>query len=270
MLLVAVSAAFARGHYEYDRDGFVEIPGLRGFSGVTNTTGADVVVTLGGEYSVRARAESDVLDRLEFDVRDDELRIRQPWRPWSVFTLARDRDARIEVTMPDLESVRLTGGGDLVVEGAIDARSLTLRTTGAGSIEAYGNAGRLDISATGGGDITFDGECESATFLLTGLANLFTDLRANSIDARITGSGDIEISGSANRLDLVLTGPGDFGGNMFDVQTASITITGSGNAFLAVERSLEARLTGAGDVVLTDGDPAVDARTTGMGRVVGR
>jgi len=268
VLLLATTSAFADGNSEIDRNGFVDIPGLRGFHGVANTTAADVVVRLGDEYTVRARGDSAILDHYEFDVRNGDLRIRRPWRPWRWFGYVREGRVRIEVTMPEIDSITLTGAGDLVVDGRIESHDLSLRTTGAGSIEVRADVSRLDISITGAGDIDFSGSCDDAEFTLTGPGDLIASLGAGMIRGRVTGAGDVRIEGSADRLDLTLTGPGDFDGDAFAVRVADVTVTGAGSAFVSVEQTLEARLTGPGDVVLTGGDPAIDSRTTGVGRVV--
>ena len=268
VVLATATTTFAGGRSEIDRGGFVDIPGLRGFDGVANTTAADVVVRLGDQYSVRASGDAEILEQYEFDVRNGDLRIRRPWRPWRWFGFVREGRVRIEVTMPEIDSITLTGAGDLVVDGRIESHDLSLRTTGAGSIDVRANVSRLDISITGTGDIEFSGSCDDAEFTLTGPGDLIATLDAGMIRGRVTGAGDVRIEGSADRLDLTLTGPGDFDGDAFAVRVADVTVTGAGSAFLSVEQTLEARLTGPGDVVLTGGDPAIDSRTTGVGRVV--
>jgi hypothetical protein len=270
LFLFVTTGIFARGSYEFSSEGFTEIPNLERFDGVVNTTAADVVVRVGDEYRVRAQGDPDILEQFEFEVRGGELRIRRPWRPWWFLEFRGERDVFVEISMPVLQSVTLTGSGDLRVEGEIHADDLSLRTTGSGSIDAHGQASSLEITMTGSGDTMFTGECHEADVRLSGSADLIIELEAEVIEARITGSGDIDMEGSAGRIELDLTGPGEFRGERFMAQIADVRITGSGEAFLAVEQHLTSRLTGSGDVILVNGDPTIESSRTGVGRVVVR
>lgn len=271
LVTFVAGTTFAGGDTEADRDGFSRIAVRGEFTGVLNTTAADVVIESGSDYSVRARGDSRALSYLEFDVEDGDLRIRNPWRPWrirSLFALNEIRRIVVEVTLPQLESVRLTGSGDARVVDEIQPRRLELRTTGPGNIRVEADTRTLDISITGSGDIEFDGRADFAEIRLTGPGDLHLSLDAETVEATVTGSGDIFADGTADMLDLSLSGPGDFDGEGFQTKEAIVSITGSGDVTVDVDDSLEARLTGPGDLVLGGSPSVVNASTTGSGRVV--
>jgi putative autotransporter adhesin-like protein len=268
LMLAAAVVVCAGGARQTDGDGFQQIPGIREFDGIVNTTRADVIIRVEQGFSVRARGDSRVLEQYRFDVQGGRLRIRNPWRPWYILSAGRDHAVLVEVTMPRLSSLRLTGSGDARVEGTIHADTLTFRTTGSGGISANGHADVLEITITGSGDTEFAGSCDEADIDLAGSGELRLALEARAVEARISGSGDVGVRGSAGDIRLQLVSSGEFRGENFTATTANVTITGSGDASLAVQRELSARLSGGGDLLLTDGSPEIDLRTTGSGRVV--
>ena len=268
LMLTAAIGAFAGGTWEADGDGYHRIPDIGTFQGVVNATAADVIIRSGAEHSIRTTGDSTVLQHFQVDVKDGQLRIRNPWRPWYLLSYVRGRQILLEVTAPEVSSVKVTGSGKVTVEDPMSGDTLYLRTTGSGGLTATGNADFIEITINGSGDIEFAGSCEEADLGLTGPGELDLELEARAIEARVTGSGDISIGGSAGELRLRLTGPGRFQGDDFTATTADITIHGSADAILAVEQELTARLTGSGDLRLTEGSPEIESRTTGRGRVI--
>ena len=259
---------FERGSYDagdFAGDNFREIGS---FSGVVNTTPADVIIRPGSEYSIKAAGDRRGLRHYRIDIKDDRLRIRNPWRPWHLFTVIRDRDVRFEITAPELSLVTVAGSGDVHVEGLMLTDNITLRTTGSGDIAAEGDGEDLAISITGSGDISFSGSCNEADLSLNSSGKLDITLRAVKLGARITGAGDIAIKGSADELELRLTGSGKFEGSNFTSSSADITATGAGDAILTVEQSLKAKLSGSGDIRLVGGQPEIEEKSTGSGRVI--
>jgi hypothetical protein len=274
-----------------EEDSFREIPGLTGFDAVVNSTRAELTIRLGEDYSVRVQGEDAALRRYRFRVADGKLRIRGRWWWWYVFSIPENPDVRIEVTMPSLSSLRVSGRGDatvegtirtdqvslqsagsggISVEGAILSDRLRLRTAGSGAISANGQASDLDISMSGSGDIDFSGSCDRADLDLNSSANLHLELEARTVTASISGRGDIYAVGSADDIELTMRSSGRFEGDRFEVRTADIRQTGSGDTLLAVERYLTAHVSGRGDVVITEGSPEIDATTRGSGRVLHR
>ena len=268
IMLISAVGLHASGYWEIDGDGYQPIPHIGSFDGVVNATPADVLIGKGREHSVKALGDRRIVRHFEVDVKDGQLRIRNPWKPWNLLSIPQYRRIRFEVTMPELRSVRATGSGNITVRDTVNGDSLYLRTTGTGDITANGNTDVVEIAITGSGDIRFSGRCGEADIALSGTGDLSTDIAAGAITARATGSGSIQIRGSAESIQLRLSGTGEFRGNNFTAKNADITITGSGDGILAVNQDLETRLTGTGDFRLMGGYPNINARTTGIGRVV--
>lgn len=261
LVLCAGVGAFAEDTVRTIRD-------LSGFDAVANTTAAEMVIRPGGDYSVRAHGSRRALNRFRFDVSGGELRIRNPWRPWYIFAPVRADEVLVEVSMPDVSGVELTGSGDATIEGSFRNDRLVLRTTGSGGISAEGVAVDLEVSITGSGDIDFSGRSDRTSVALSGSGKLRAELQTQTLKATITGSGDLNVRGSAEDLDLRMSSSGRFEGGRFVTETADVTQTGSGDVILTVQSALKARLSGSGDVRLIGGTPSVDSSLSGSGRVL--
>lgn len=88
----------------------------------------------------------------------------------------------------------------------------------------------------------------------------------DNIKTRTTGSGNISIFGSANDLNCSITGSGDVDALDCPVKTATVNISGSGDARLDVSETLDVTITGSGDVEYR-GNPQVTVSASGSGKV---
>lgn len=88
----------------------------------------------------------------------------------------------------------------------------------------------------------------------------------NKIRSRTTGSGNISVYGSADDLNCSITGSGDVDALDCPVKTATVHISGSGDARLDVSETLDVTITGSGDVEYR-GSPQVSVNSSGSGKV---
>ena len=84
--------------------------------------------------------------------------------------------------------------------------------------------------------------------------------------AKISGSGKIVVSGSSENSNVSISGSGTFYGNTFTVNTAVVSISGSGDAYVYATNRLKADISGSGTVYY-QGNPQVDAKIYGSGQV---
>ena len=159
-ILVSAAGVFAGDSWTSDGEGGFRINDIGYFEGVMNATPAEVIIHIGAAHSVQAHGSKRVLRHFQIDVRDGQLRIRNPWRPWFLLNFFRDREILIEVAVPELSSVKATGSGDVMVQDSVRGDALHLRTTGSGNVSAYADVGGLEISITGSGDIDIVGSTE--------------------------------------------------------------------------------------------------------------
>ncbi|MBK5909913.1 hypothetical protein CCR85_00195 [Rhodothalassium salexigens] len=162
------------------------------FHGVHMEGHGDLDIRVGGDQRVTLTA--DDLGKVETEVEDGILKIRQPTRRgW----FSGDNDLDIEISVASLDEIKLSGSGDVEAEG-IDADSFTLAVSGSGDAELSGRCTSAKLSMSGSGDIDA------------------RDLRAEDVVLSISGSGDASVHASGT-LQVTVSGSGDvdvYGGPM--------------------------------------------------------
>jgi hypothetical protein len=163
----------------------------------------NVVIRVGEKQSVVVRADDNLLERATTEVQSGKLVIANT--PGSFTTKS---PMSVEVNVPTLDALTLTGSGNIVVDG-IDAESLTATVPGSGTLTGSGTVTRLDVTVGGSGAVQF------------------TRLVANDVRAVVSGSGSIFVTATKS-LDASVSGSGAilYAGNPQDV-TKSVTGTGA-------------------------------------------
>lgn len=161
-----------------------------------------VTVHVGSPQSVRVTADDNLLHNVTTTVRSGALVIGD------VGSWTTKSPMRVDVTIPSLDRVALTGTGTITVTG-VSATGFTAELTGTGTVEAAGSADRLTAVLS-----------DSGTLALT-------DLVARDVTARLDGTGTIRVTATSS-LDANLTGTGAivYSGNP---PTVTKTVAGSGS-----------------------------------------
>lgn len=94
-----------------------------------------------------------------------------------------------------------------------------------------------------------------------------TGARGPSLALRINGAGDMAVSGAVDALELTVSGAGDVKAGDLDAQDVEVRVSGAGDATVRAARSLEATVSGVGDITYL-GDPAQKrTRVSGVGNI---
>lgn len=177
---------------------------LDAFSGLSLSGEADVVVTIGQPQSVSVRGDDNLLADVETDVDDDTLEISEPSNT--------DLDPKvgifIEITVPTLQEVDVSGAGDVSVEG-LSGDLFRAEVSGAGNVEASGNVDRVEAEVSGAGDIRFGAlVAREATADVSGAGDIQVHA-TESLAASVSGAGDITYTGDPPDLETDVSGAGD-------------------------------------------------------------
>ncbi len=133
------------------------------------------------------------------------------------------------LVVPGLRVIRLAGSGDI------------------SAADVFRGTGTLEVSGSGSASLD---------------ANNTSDLRVT-----IEGSGDVTIVGASTSLELSSEGSGNFNGKDLQTNSATLELSGSGSAQVAVSQSLDAHVSGSGDLSYT-GQPAdITSSITGSGEI---
>jgi hypothetical protein len=124
------------------------------------------------------------------------------------------------------------------------------------------------LRLAGAGNASMDGlETDNLRLAITGAGNLsMQNVDADRVEVALNGLGNLEVSGAAARQEVDLTGAGNYSAADFETGAAVISMAGLGSATLWVVETLDADISGAGNIDYY-GDPQVTQKVTGLGRI---
>lgn len=182
----------------------LESRNLANFNSINNTIFADILLTQGPQEEVIIEAQQNVLDQVKTEVNNDELMITVDQ------CVDIDQPVKLQITIPEIESLTLTGVGNIIAQNELTLMNLGVVLTGVGDFDLQGTAAILDITMTGVGDVRA------------------FKLNTDTCDIDLTGTGDAEV---------------------FVNDELNVTITGTGTVFYKGEASISSNITGAGSIV---------------------
>ena len=208
---------------------------LSGFNGVNLAGSFDVYITQGSTESVKVEAPQEVINRIITVVEGGMLKIynkNENGFHWGDWFGSHHKRIVIYVTAKDLNSISVTGSGDIFFKEGIHTNALKLKVTGSGDMLGRVDVKTLESSISGSGDMKLSGRAESSTVRVVGSGdftarNLLTTYTAvhvsgsgdadvnasDKIDASVAGSGDIHYSGGAKHVSSSKSGSGDISGS---------------------------------------------------------
>jgi hypothetical protein len=174
---------------------------LPAFTAVDLAGSNNLTVHVGGRQAVVVRADDNLLEHVTTQVRNGTLVIGNT----GSFTTRSPMS--VEVTVPSLDAVSLSGSGLVNVDGVRGAK-LTVRAPGSGLLTASGTVGRLDASLAGSGDLQLrDLSARDVEATVSGSGRLQVKA-TGSLDASVTGAGAIFYSGNPGKVTRSVTGSG--------------------------------------------------------------
>jgi hypothetical protein len=128
----------------------------------------------------------------------------------------------------------------------------------------------IGLTIAGSGHIDVDSTFKDIqTLLITGSGdiNLNKTEKLKKLSATIVGSGNINAKGTVNTLTALTSGSGNMNFSELVAEDASCTISGSGNIYVNVTKTLNAIISGSGKIEYS-GNPAVTENITGSGSII--
>jgi hypothetical protein len=172
------------------------------FTSVELAGGNNVVIHVGTKQSVVVRADENLIRRVTTSVHSRKLVIGNT--PGGFTTKI---PMSIDVGVPTLNAVTLTGSGNIVVDG-IHADSLAVSLPGSGTLTASGTATRLHVVVGGSGTVQLTRLVASdARVDVSGSGAIFITA-TGTLDASVSGSGAILYGGNPTTVTRNVTGSG--------------------------------------------------------------
>jgi len=191
------------------------------FTGVKSRGSSQVYITQGNDFKVEVEGQQNIIDNIETDIQNGvwEIEFEECQRDFE--------ELKIYITMPVIESLEVSGSGDMIGQDVFLVENIKLKVDGSGSIE-----------------VVIDD--------------------ATDVDARISGSGKIKLEGITNYIGAKISGSGDLEAYDLEANIGNIKISGSGDAEVTVYDDLDVKIEGSGDVYYK-GNPIINVDITGSG-----
>lgn len=194
---------------------------LASFDALATSGNFDVTIVQGEGPIAVVTAESNLLQHIETKVDRGTLQLNTV----NDQCISPQERVRIEITVPSLAGVLLSGSGTLTSDTFL-VSTFNAELTGSGSI---------DLRLTG-----------------------------QDVTATVGGSGQMVLAGSTRESSLTITSSGSLDALQMPSETCRATVRGSGDLFLHCDSLLIAEITSSGDIWYT-GNPEIDELDTGSG-----
>lgn len=165
----------------------------------------DVDLISGKEGEITVQGEENILSVIKTEVNSGVLKI------YVEKNTSINIKHKLLVTVPvqTVNSVSLTGSGDVNGKSIIKTNNFTVKLAGSGDINLMLEATNIDASLSGSGDLSLKGNAESIKANLAGSGDVVTDeLITKNADANLSGSGKIAVY-CTSKLTARVSGSGD-------------------------------------------------------------
>lgn len=204
-----------------------EVRNHTGFSGIDLRISGDVFFQEDSVYKVEVHAHQNILDVMDTYVSNNRLVIRFE----NDVRVRAHEPVKLIIRGPSLNSLRISGSGNITTTGTIDPSSMELDISGSGNIH-------------------------------------MTELVAGHVDATISGSGNIKVdAGTVPSEKLRISGSGNIDVGGVNAVTATVKTSGSGDTRVNASQNLEVTITGSGNVYYK-GTPVINTSISGSGKVI--
>lgn len=104
------------------------------------------------------------------------------------------KDIRLDITAPELRWIHLSGTAELDTEDPIVGDELFVKLSGAGELDIDAKVGVFTAQLSGTGSMELDGEAENANFKISGIGNIDAyNFKVENLTAKISGTGNAEV-----------------------------------------------------------------------------
>lgn len=198
------------------------------FTSIASSGSWDVMVAYGESNSIIVEGDENLLSYIETNVENGKLTIKTKKN----VNLRTKNKIVVYVSVTQLSGISLSGSGDIMGVGK------------------FTNSDKAEFKISGSGSIklSFD--------------------KIASIESAISGSGNIRLEGSASQLDARISGSGNADFSNVVCDDAKAQISGSGNIKLNANKSVDANISGSGNVTNKGAAADLKKRISGSGRLI--
>lgn len=229
LLLLLTSTAFAQVTKKT-----LELPE---FKSIYVNSGYTVYLKQTNKQEVSVEALADIYEATEIKVEDGILMInveRKPDNPnkslWAkIDDIKLNPTMKVYVSVKDIRSLQVNGRGKIISENSIASDDLELGITGSGSMEI--------------------------------------DVKGRKLTTELSGSGSMILKGYATSNKVRLSGSGNLNAFNCELESANVSVGGSGAAEITVNDMVEAYVMGPGSIKIKGNTKKVTKKVYGSGSI---
>jgi len=172
------------------------------FNSVDVGNAFEVKITQGNQYEVIVKADENIFEDIEITQTGNSLNVGfEPGSfPWT-------RHREIEITMPELHELSLSGASHGTVEGFSSSNDFSLTLSGASSLDMIDmNIGNSEIEVSGASRLDLSGMANDLEAIVSGASNIdLSDCPVNDANMHVSGASRASIN-IEGRLDAEVSG----------------------------------------------------------------
>lgn len=186
-LILVIFSATAVGAQE------TETRDIGDFTGVKVQEGIDVYLKKGEKEHVRVEVSGTDPSNIITEVSGSYLKIHMRDGRY------RHVEATVYVTYVQLDKLSASSAGSIYSDGTLQARSMTISASSAGSVEVSIDAGSARVSSSSAGDVELKGRVRSFSAEAGSAGEIDAyDLSAEQVEAKAASGGSVKVSVTKN------------------------------------------------------------------------
>lgn len=225
---------------------------LSNFSGINVSIPGNVNITQGTTQNVEVIGQANIIAALSTSVTNNF---------WSIGFEGNCsynyNELTINITVPNINQIESSGTSDIIVNDFNNqSNELMLDLTGTGTFNLNSFEGITSIDYVSSGNVN------------TSMNKSISTLNTMNVD--ISGTGDLSINETGiilDNLNVRLIGNGDYKGFKIVTEDCTVTTTGTGNAEVFANNTLNVTISGTGNVSYK-GTPTITQNITGTGQLI--
>lgn len=125
-----------------------------------------------------------------------------------------------------------------------------------------------ELAASGSGGFYSKGKLKTDKLELavSGSADADLDVTADEMEVGVSGASNVKLKGSAAKAEYSISGKADIQAFDFQANDVEIAISGSGNANVNAQKTLDIAVSGMGNIKYK-GNPVIKQSVSGMGKI---
>lgn len=200
-----------------------------------------------GKPNVEVYTSDNIVDLLDIYVADGTLNIH-----FKKKVKASYNKLEIRVSSEQLNSISITGSGDVEILNKLESNMLNLAVVGSGTIQGghITSHSNIKCNISGSGELRLESlSCPTLITSIAGSGDLSIDnIETQYAEASISGSGSLNLQGKTNKAKYKITGSGELYASKLHAEEVTANIAGSGEIECYAEKLLNTGIAGSGEI----------------------